>query len=286
MAPFVHLPWHFPERVWTQLSEFARAAAQKAVEAKESSAAKNGHNSTAGLDPVYAAVMKFAPAQFSALPGKSNLFISKGNGGRPVAVYIPEHFDVSQPATLVTYFAGKGFNLASSSKRSGLVERLKSEAPKQNAVWIMPQGHLLKANDLWMSSAEGESFSALQKDAMTSIVGTLGEPPSVSTRVVAAHSGGGSALQNAISAKDFYADKLLLLDCFYETRGNKWWQTIARWAQARPHTKVSYFHSTNDPNRVKEFENTLRPSLGSYLVVAPSPTWHGTQPTFHLTANP
>lgn len=241
---------------------------------------------TPPMTPIYQQVMKAAPKQFAGLEGRIEVIASPGNGGRPVVIFIPKSFDVSKPATIVTHFSGKNFNMGTEAKSTGLVGRLKSEATRQNAIWILPQGYLTEPTDRWMRADQNESFAALQKDALQAISASLGETPSVVTRVVSAHSGGGSALQNAISASDFYADKLLLLDCFYETRGNNWWQTIAKWLTARPQTKVTYFHSTNEYKRVQEFESLVRPTLKDQLQVSRSPTWHGGLPKAHLTATP
>jgi hypothetical protein len=238
------------------------------------------------MAPIYEQVMKAAPKQFAGLDGRIEVIASPGNGGRPVVIFIPKSFDVSKPATLVTYFAGKMFNMGTEPKSTGLVGRLKTEATRENAIWILPQGFLIEPTDRWMRADQNESFAALQKDALQSITASLGEAPSVITRVVSAHSGGGSALQNAMSASDFYADKLLLLDCFYETRGNNWWQTIAKWITARPQTKATYFHSTNEYKRVQEFEALVRPTLKGQLEVSRSATWHGGLPSAHLTATP
>lgn len=241
---------------------------------------------------VYAKVMNEAPKRFAALPGRTLAIRSAGNGSRPVFIYIPKSFDVKAPATLVTHFAGKLFDYSSANQPAARLKELEDLESSRlaNPIYVFPQGLLDNPTDRWMRADEGESLSRMHREVLWSLREALPQLPNIATRVVAAHSGGGSALQNAISAGELEADKLLLLDCFYETRGNNWWQTIASWINDRKSRgtslRVAGFFATNEAARVRDFKARVSDKLGDSLTIVQSPHSHMALVQHHFSPVP
>lgn len=233
----------------------------------------------------YATVAAGAEKALSVLPGQVKVFASAGNGSRPVICWVPDTFDPDRPATVVTYFAGKGFNWATDAGANGLLSRLRTVKSDDNAVYIFPQGHLAEPTDRWMRKEEGESFELLQREANLVLRGMVGGVLRIGARTVVAHSGGGSAVHNAVRSGELRADRLLLLDCFYETRGENWWVSVGNWIVGHPDTDVTYYYATNERQRVKEFTDIITPHAAK-VAISKSSTWHGGLPAAHFSPKP
>lgn len=187
---------------------------------------------------------------FAGLPGRSVEWVSAGNGGRRVAMYVPPGIDWQKPVRVVTYFGGIDSTVAS-TLQSGVLVRLKKLGNTDNAVYVFPEKPRGSGANRFMQ--KGESFKALQQEAHAQ----LGRPITLAGNTVVAFSNGGSALQGAIASSELVADRLVLLDCLYES-GTAWWRDIGDWtAQQKTPVGVRFARATNERARVKELRHRV-----------------------------
>ncbi len=192
---------------------------------------------------------------FSGLPGEVRVIRPAANGGRPVLVFVPRDLDPEKPVRLVTYFHGLHANLGG---QPDLARRLREVAPRSQSVFVLPQGWLHTPADAWMDPAAGESFAGLEQAARSAAEQIAGRPLQVSGRTVVAHSNGGFAVANAARTGQLNADRLQLLDCFYEVDGVRVWETLADWAATHKPAQVSVIVATNEQSRIDAFATRLR----------------------------
>lgn len=176
----------------------------------------------------------------ASLPG-ARTWVGKlpGNGGREVALIVPPGVDLTKPVTMVTYFHGWYQNLGKNllTDRPGapsLREALLNDARHQNAVFVVPMGspphvaHAGKQNQTWMlkdAKSPETNLRTLQDQSLNLLKAKWGRPSSniqVKEWVLAGHSGGGHAMNNAL--KNYtpldsdapHVNQLWYLDATYE----------------------------------------------------------------------
>ena len=177
---------------------------------------------------------------------------SKGNGGQPVLVLVPEGFDPSQPARVHTHYHGWNATivdaLGHSAGTAGRMAQIQAADPQTvfvlpecgNAPAVKSSGGTPEFQTNW-SNVSGQALTT--KDALASAGIT-----NVGTRVVSAHSGGGVALANSINASPdgsgLDCDRLELQDCLYGCQAQiKTWSKTELGQAAQ---QVTYYHGTND----------------------------------------
>jgi len=162
---------------------------------------------------------------WSGVPGTTSVVRLDANGGRPAAIHLPPGFDPKKPARVVTMFHGHGWNVGSSLRTNGVLERVKAlGAADPQTVFVFPQSAGTPFS-YWMKPPE--SFKGLHQQALGEAARISGGASvTVTSRTVDAHSGAGLTLQNAIRSGEFKADKVNLLDASY----SDWSQSVARWA--------------------------------------------------------
>ena len=187
-------------------------------------------------------------ASWRRLPGAVSVRAMAGNGGRPVAVFVPRALDASRPVTVLTFFHGHGGNVGPRAADDGVLARVGALAAQDaQIVFAFPQGGPHPFG-YWM--APPESFRETSREALE-VAGVLaGRRLTVTRRLVDAHSGGGLAVRNAAVTGELDADKVNLIDAAY----GAWAQVITAWALDRPGTRIeSWFtcHSSVPANNAE-----------------------------------
>jgi hypothetical protein len=168
--------------------------------------------------------------QRTGMTGKLSVENFPSNGGRPSAVYVPQGLDPTKPVKVVTLFHGHYWNIGEMFNEKGVLAKITElEKSNPNTVFVIPQA-AKPPFSYWMKTPNedyGDFMNqSLSEAARLSGVSSL----QVSERVVAAHSGGGLALKNAITSGNFKADKIELLDANY----GDWGMVMTKWAQKFP----------------------------------------------------
>lgn len=190
------------------------------------------------------------------------------NGRRPVAVYLPPGFDPARPATALFYFHGHDGNIGAAFLDGGVLARIKwLSTTETNLVFVCPEAGT-KPFHYWM--APPESFAALTHEALGEAARLAGATITVDTRVVSAHSGGGLALRNAVTARTFAAEKIEFLDCNY----TDWGMVIADWAAAQPAGHRPPISTWNTPGPTRTHDEEIRKAHPDLVTVHPSPVGH------------
>lgn len=191
-----------------------------------------------------------AYADVSSAGGRLVVLKSPGNGNQPVLVIVAPGFDAEKPAVVHTHYHGWNSTVAEPRGHSaGAGARIREvQAASPQAVFVLPEcrnapvGGGSYATD-WsnVSSEASTTEDALRAAGITK----------VAVRIVSAHSGGGSALANAIrgnaDGSGLRADRLELLDSLYGSEA-----AIAGWAKTKNGGalgELEYFRGTNDAGR-------------------------------------
>jgi hypothetical protein len=190
-----------------------------------------------------------------------------GNGGRPVAVHLPEGFDPARPVRVLTYFHGHGGDIGPAFAGSGVFARLRWLGAEEAGTVVIAVEAAAKPFTYWMTPPR-EGFAALQRQAVGEAARLAGQSLTIASRVVSAHSGGGLALRNAVVSGQFAADALEFLDCNY----GDWGMVIARWAAAQPHRPRIATWNTPGPTRVHDGE--IKAAFPDLVTVTESPVGH------------
>jgi len=182
------------------------------------------------------------------LPGAVAVRAMAGNGGRPVAIFLPRKLDPSRPVATLTFFHGHGWDVGPRVEADGVLSRVGALAGEDaQTVFVFPQGGPHPFG-YWM--APPESFRDTSREALE-LAGILaGRRLTVTRRLVDAHSGGGLAVRNAAATGELDADKVNLIDAAY----GAWAQVITAWALDRPGTRIeSWFtcHSSVPANNAE-----------------------------------
>lgn len=203
-----------------------------------------------------------------------------GNGGRPVAIYVPEGFDPNKPAEVAYHFHGmhgqimdikrpplEGTGEYYKKKKVGTISdahnridqalgRFEKQGPTRNAILVYPlsagqrdqnkNGIAWKQayDSEWMKKGNdtGDDMEKLHQETIAQL-GTLGININRPSVTLSGHSAGGIALRN-IMTSNFHADKVKFLDASYGS-----WATDTYRAAMRnnPNTKFEvYVHSGSD----------------------------------------
>lgn len=159
--------------------------------------------------------------------GSSTVYETCANGGRPVAIYMPQGFDALRPVTLQIYFHGHGGDAGPGLLANGVITRITALGKKDpQTLFVIPQA-ADKPFGYWMAAPE--SFAQLEAESIKVAAYLLPRRPDVRKRIVDAHSGGGLALRNAAASGELRADKINLLDSAY----GDWAQVVTQWAGAK-----------------------------------------------------
>jgi len=176
-------------------------------------------------------------AVWRRLPGRASARAMAGNGGRPVAVFVPKELDPGKPVTVLTYFHGHGWDAGERLAKDGVLARVAAlAAADAQTVFVFPQSGPHPFG-YWM--APPESFRETSREALELAGALAGRPLTVARRVVDAHSGGGLPVKNAALSGELDADKVNLLDAAY----GSWAQVIVAWALERPGTRVESWYT-------------------------------------------
>jgi hypothetical protein len=197
-----------------------------------------------------AARAQTAYADHMAAGGRVTVSRSAGNGGHPVVTLLPPGFDPTKPARVHTHYHGWNATVADPKGHgSGTTSRMQDIQQRDpQAVFVLPEcaNAPARGGAVQTDWSNVRSQSQTTQDALAAAGVT-----NVGTRIVSAHSGGGSAIANAIrSSRDgsgLQADRLELQDSLYgsETAVADWASTPAGQA-AR---SVVYLRGTNDAGR-------------------------------------
>jgi hypothetical protein len=188
-----------------------------------------------------------------------------GNGGRPVAVHLPENFDASRPVRLVTYFHGHDGDIGDRFVSGGVMARLRwLGSTEPDTVFVCVEA-AAKPFHYWMA-APRESYASLSRDALAEAARLAGAPLTVRERIVSAHSGGGLALRNAVTSGHLTADRLEFLDSNY----GDWGMVIARWAAPRGVPITTW----NTPGATRVNDEAIRAAFPAIVTVNHSPVGH------------
>jgi hypothetical protein len=169
----------------------------------------------------------------------------KGNGGAPVLTMTAPGFDPTKPARVHTHYHGFSSTVAPPKGHgTGFNSRLDDIWAKDpQTVFVLPEAKNASAGSYKTDWSNVSNQRTTTNDAL-SAAGVA----NVGTRVVSAHSGGGTALSRAMqSNKDgsgVEADRLELHDNFYGSE-----HAIAAWAKTPAGSVVKdvhYYRGTND----------------------------------------
>lgn len=158
-------------------------------------------------------------ARRSLVGGRATVITPAGNGGRPVLVYVPPGCDPRKPVTVVTYLHGIKELVGANLVTKGWIDFLRrhqAALAAKNVVFVFPQGPLDANNGAWLARRKKESFADVRTAALASAFPGADVVPSA--QIVVAHSGGGSAVKNALDARELVAGgetDLFLLDAIY-----------------------------------------------------------------------
>ncbi len=218
----------------------------------------------------------------AGLAGRFAVVDLASNGGRSVAVYLPQGFDPALPAKLLSYFHGHGGSVGEGFARSGLFGRIRDLAARHpQTIFVFPQAAAAPFG-YWM--APSEDFLWLEGQALLVARDLLGGrwPGAIVSRIVAAHSGGGLALKNAVVWNAFQADRIELLDSAY----GDWAQVVASWAAAE-RAGVAYptgptIEAWHTPGSTRTNDLDIAARYPSFVTVHASAVGHGDVPTRYL----
>jgi hypothetical protein len=221
-----------------------------ALKASKDPATRRLGNTLAGAKTSY--------ADFIAAGAKIVVTTSQGNGGQPVVTLVPAGFDPSKPARVHTHYHGWNATVVDAMGHgSGTTARIaKVQQADPQTIFILPECSNAPAISAAGTPTFKTDWSNVSNEALTTAdaLAAAGiDPSQVQTRVVSAHSGGGAALANAITAsKDgsgLACDRLELEDCLYGSE-----QQLKTWAgtsNGKAVQSVVYYHGTNDPQADK-----------------------------------
>jgi hypothetical protein len=212
----------------------------------------------------------------AGMPGRYSVTDMASNGGRPVAVWLPAGFDPALPVRVVTYFHGHGGNVGVAFASSGVLARLRERGARYpQTVFVCPQAASAPFS-YWMLAGR-ESFAGLGREAEAEALrlagGAVGRLD-VRARIVSAHSGGGLALRNAVTAGEFRADYVELLDCAY----GDWAQVVVRWALGLPAGGRPYFEAWHTPGSTATHDQEIARMAPALVTIHASPVGHGAIP--------
>lgn len=157
----------------------------------------------------------------------AQLFVttSAGNGGQPVLLIAGPEFKRSAPAHVHTYYHGDNATVADPlGSKDGHNARIRAviTGEDKQAVFVLPES---EASPLSLDSPSHDQIYSVtwfnvSNQAQTTADALAGANiTNIGKRIVAAHSGGGMALVQAITSvpdgKGLQADRLDLLDCVY-----------------------------------------------------------------------
>jgi len=170
----------------------------------------------------------------------------KGNGGAPVLTMTAPGFDPQKPARVHTHYHGFSSTVAPEKGHStGFNSRLDDIwKGDPQTVFVLPEAKNAKPGSYKTDWSNVSNQRTTTNDALAAA-----GVSNVGTRVVSAHSAGGTALARAMqSSKDgsgVQADRLELHDNFYGSE-----HAIAAWAKTPAGSVVKdvhYYRGTNDP---------------------------------------
>lgn len=175
---------------------------------------------------------------------------SAGNGGQPVLTMVPPGFDYSQPARVHTHYHGFHATVADPvGHGSGTTVRMAEiQARDHQAVFVLPECRNAPANAQLGAPGYATDWHNVSSQTQTTQDALAGAGIThVGTTIVSAHSGGGSALANAMNAhrdgSGVQCDRLEMQDCLYGSE-----HAIARWAgtaNGQACRSALYLHGSN-----------------------------------------
>lgn len=203
----------------------------------------------------------------SGVGGTTSVRDLPANGARPVAVHLPEGFDPAKPARLLTYFHGHGGDIGGTLVSGKVLARIKWLGASETQTVIACVEAADKPFGYWMTPPR-ESFSNLMRQVLEEANRVAGRELVIRSRVVSAHSGGGLALRNAVTAGQFAADGLEFLDCNY----GDWGMVIAQWANKQtPRTPITTW---NTPGPTRQHDAEIKARFPAFVTTNESPFGH------------
>lgn len=164
-------------------------------------------------------------AALSSVPGTAWAGRSAANGGRELAILIPESFNPDKPVEVMFYFHGHGGTISNvlTNPDKGLAENIKALSKERNLIVVMPQGPAKERDFTWMNPKNKESLADLQQEVWTQLaqmqpgLNPVNQPEQIQKVVLAGHSAGGLALMNGLSGTQstVRADRVDFLDASY-----------------------------------------------------------------------
>ncbi len=161
----------------------------------------------------------------SSVPGTAWAGRSAANGGRELAILIPESFNPEKPAEVMFYFHGHGGTISNglTNPDKGLAENIKALSKERNLIVVMPQGPAKERDFTWMNPKNKESLADLQQEVWAQLsqmqpgLNPVNKPEQIQKVVLAGHSAGGLALMNGLGGTQstVRADRVDFLDASY-----------------------------------------------------------------------
>lgn len=203
----------------------------------------------------------------SGVGGTTSVRDLPANGGRPVAVHLPDGFDPARPARLLTYFHGHGGDIGQGLVSGKVLARIKWLGASEPQTVIACVEAADKPFGYWMTPPR-ESFRGLMAQVLEEAKSIADRDLTIASRVVSAHSGGGLALRNAVVSGQFAAEGLEFLDSNY----GDWGMVIAKWANAQSAKPPITTWNTPGPTRVHDAE--IKKAFPTLVTVNESPFGH------------
>lgn len=207
--------------------------------------------------------------QSSGIGGITAVRDLPANGNRPVAIHLPEGFDGARPVRVLTYFHGHDGNIGDALQSGKVLARLKWLGSTEPDLVVVCVEAAAKPFSYWMVPPR-ETFSGLMTQVQGEAERLAGRKLTVAARIVAAHSGGGLALRNAVASGQFAADGLEFLDCNY----GDWGMVIAQWAADQAPGRRPPIATWNTPGPTRVHDEEIRKAFPDLVTVTLSPVGH------------
>lgn len=203
---------------------------------------------------------RIAPTTFaavSAFNGWSWTGHASANGGREVALLIPQNTNLAAPIELVVYFHGHGGNIAHTLTTQGLRPLMEKMAKdNRSVIFMLPNGsqpheyHADAHNQYWMHPAKGESLVYLKQQVLFQSKRLLDIPLNITSVTVKGFSGGGQPIANAALSGTLEANRIDLMDATYNT----WGLNIAKYFAIMPPLKMYVSYTAHNRQRALQLK--------------------------------